>query len=166
MSKIFISEESPEWEITWEEWKKQAKSVESIEEFNDFYNHLMNDYHHDYGTVCRAIGELAVAAASLGANEQGITGFQAGFVMWEFLGNWLYNHNKVGLGIIDFDNMLYPQYQYKFEKTITPRLWDALQKEAASRLDKDSGLAHPDVIKHWKSIIDGTVPFGYKVENE
>ena len=26
-------------------------------------------------------------------------------------------------------------------------------------------VAHPDVVAHWKSIVDGNVPFGLKVED-
>jgi hypothetical protein len=38
--------------------------------------------------------------------------------------------------------MLYPQYDYKFEKTITPYVWDSLQKEAADEIaDADTRYA-------------------------
>lgn len=167
MDKIILKEESTEFVTIWEGWKKQARSIKTIDEFNNFYNHLINDYYHDYGTVCRAIGQLAVAAAQLGATIEGITGFQASFVIWEFIRSWTYIDNKTGLKILDYDNMLYPQYKYKFDKTIDEETWKHLQKEAAEKLEehKDKNV-HSDVIKHWQSIVDGMVPFGYKVKNK
>ena len=60
--------------------------------------------------------------------------------------------------------MLYPQYEYKFDKTISPETWSALQNEASRKLQESSGFVHPDVVKHWKNIVDGKVPFGYKVK--
>lgn len=164
MGKIYISESDPDWKETWEKWKDNAKSISTIDEFDEFYDHLMNDYHHDYGTVCRAIGELAVAAASLGANQQGITGFQAGFIMFEFMYAWKFRNNKTGLKILNYDDMLFPQYQHKYEKTITLQVWESLQREAKKNLDNDLARTSPNVIKHWQSIVDGKVPFGYTVE--
>ena len=166
MVSVFLSEDSPEFRSIYEQWKTRARSIKTIEEFNEFYNHLFNDYRHDYGAMCRAIGQLAVAAASLGAHIEGITGFQAGFVMWDFIQNWTYTHNKTGLKIMDYDNMLYPQYDYKFDKTISPETWSALQEEAAEKLAADGDYAHPDVVEHWRSIANGEVPFGYKVRRE
>ena len=164
--KILLNENTPEFQKVYKEWQEHATHIETIEEFNDFFNSLMNNYYFDYGTQCRAIGLLAVAAAWLGANTELITGFQASFVMWEFIQNWTYRNNKTGLKIMDYDNMLYPQYEYKFDKTISPETWKALQNEASRKLRESSEFAHSDVVKHWKSIVDGKVPFGYKVKNE
>lgn len=62
--------------------------------------------------------------------------------------------------------MLYPQHADKFEKTITSKCFKKLQDEAANRLKEDFSFAHPDVVKHWQSIVDGVVPFGYKVSDD
>ena len=164
--KIPLNENTPEFQKIYKEWQEHVTHIKTIEEFNDFFNSLMNNYYFDYGTQCRAIGLLAVAAAWLGANTEPITGFQASFVMWEFIQNWTYRNNKTGLRIVDYNNMLYPQYEYKFDKTISPETWNALQSEASRKLQESSEFAHSDVVKHWKSIVDGKVPFGYKVKNE
>ena len=164
--KTLLNENTPEFQKVYKEWQEYITHIETIEEFDDFFNSLMNNYYFDYGTQCRAIGLLAVAAAWLGANTGLITGFQASFVMWEFIQNWTYRNNKTGLKIMDYDNMLYPQYEYKFDKTISPETWNALQNEASRKLRESSEFAHSDVVKHWKSIVDGKVPFGYKVKNE
>lgn len=161
-----LNENMPEFQKIYKEWQEYVAHIETIEEFNDFFNDLMNNYYFDYGTQCRAIGLLAAAAAWLGANTGLITGFQASFVMWEFIQNWTYRNNKTGLKIVDYDNMLYPQYEYKFNKTISSETWNALQNEASRKLQESSEFVHPDVVEHWKSIVEGKVPFGYKVKNE
>ena len=147
------------------EWFEKAKEIRTAEQLTDFAKELLEDTQHDYGTVCHAIAALAIGAAWYGAHSQGITGFQAGFIMWDFIEQWEYSDNKCGLGIIDYDKMLYPQYEGKFEKVITSKQFKKMQEVAAEKL-KEKGMAHPDVVKHWESIVSGTVPFGYKLVNE
>lgn len=155
------------------EWYGQAKK-QTLETLPDFINHVMNDYNHDYGTVCHAIGACALAAAWAANNEKGacggITGFQAGFVMWKFIQQWSYPNNKTGLRLLNYDDMLYPQYDYKFEKTISPDTWKALQDQAKKNLEDNNEdrwwKAYPDVIAHWQSIVDGVVPHGFAVKED
>ncbi len=120
----------------------------------------------EYGSVCCAVAASAIAAA-WAANKHkhgGITGFQAGAVMWEFVRQWTYKSNKMGLQIIDFDNLLYPQYEEKFDKTISPECWKALQDGAKANLA--TGRGTDNVRNHWQSIVDGVVPFGFVVKDE
>lgn len=147
------------------EWFDKAKNIETPEQLAEFAKELLVDIQHDYGTVCHAVGAVALAGAWLGAHIQGITGFQAGFVMWDFVRQWNFSDNKCGLRIIDYDNMLYPQYEDKFNKTITKEKFEAIQKQASILL-KTSKSAHPDVIKHWKNIVDGNLPFGYSIAED
>jgi hypothetical protein len=215
------------------EWYEQANK-QTIETLPVFINHIMNDYSHDYGTICHAVAASAIAAAwAVNAHPNGgITGFQAGAVMWSFLRNWSFSNNKTGLRIIDYDNMLFPQYKERYDKTITPDVWSLIKNEAKSKIDeakKDFDLylqkldeynvaieafinKYPDyherkayyhrvscgtwdqhqeddrkekagfefapeepycpitdeshVYKHWESIVDGKVPFGYTVRKD
>jgi hypothetical protein len=65
--------------------------------------------------------------------------------------------------------MLYPQYDNKFEKTITPYICEAIQKAAKEQLAEDGThgyYAHPNVRAHWESIVAGNVPFGYSVKDD
>ena len=144
------------------DWFDRAINIETPEQLAKFAKELLIDTQHDYGTVCHAIGAIALAGAHLGAKIQGITSFQAGFVMWDFIRQWNYSNNKCGLRIIDYDNMLYPQYEAKFDKTITKEKFEAIQKQASILLETRK-RAHPNVINHWKSIIDGNLPFGYSI---
>lgn len=150
------------------EWFAEAKK-QTLETLPAFINHVMNDYAHDYGTVCHAISACAIAAA-WAANEcdgacGGITGFQAGFVMWDFVKEWSYPRNKTALKIINYDDMLYPQYEHKFQKTMSKGMWELIQSEAKKKLELTEH-AHPNVVAHWKSIVEGQIPFGYTIESE
>lgn len=147
------------------EWFEQASKIETIDQLTEFINHVINDYDHDYGTACHAIGAAAVAAAWYGANVEGITGFQAGFVMWDFIKYWIKQHNECGLKLIDYDDFLYPQYQHKFEKTISKDIWSHIQEQAKKNLESNE-LACQEVRNHWMNIVRGIVPFGYKVEDD
>ena len=146
------------------EWYKEA-GEQTTDTLNSFINYIMNDYGHDYGTVCHAFAACALATihACNKAEQGGITMFQASAVMWDIVGQLLYPNNKCGLRMIDYDDMLYPQYDDKFDKTIDSYTFNALQNEAKELLEKDS--AHPHVIAHWQSIVDGVVPFGYKIKD-
>jgi hypothetical protein len=167
MDKVVITEEMR----LEKEWFKQAHE-QKLETLPEFMNHILNDYCHDYGTICHAISACALAAAwaANSSDQGGITGFQSSAVMWDFVRQWAYKNNKTSLRIIDYDNMLYPQYKSYFEnKTIDQSTWKALQNEAKRRLDEiDSGKepAADSVISHWKSIVNGVVPFGYKIRND
>lgn len=144
------------------EWFEQARKIKTVEELSKFVDHMLNEYNHDYGTACHAIAACASAAAWLGADVEGITGFQAGFIMWDFIRNWTKEDNECGLRLIDYDDFLYPQYSDKFEKTIDRETWYRIQAVAKKNLEK-SPYAADSVVRHWRSIVDGIVPFGYKV---
>jgi len=148
-------------------WFEQAEK-QTLKTLPDFVSHVMSDYSHDYGTVCHAVAACALAAAWAANKEPngGITGFQAGFVMWDFIKQWSFPYNKTGLRIVDFDNMLYPQYEYKFNKTISKDLWEKLQDEAKNLLAEKGDFVHPTVSEHWKSIVAGVIPFGYSIIEE
>lgn len=149
-----------------DEWFKKAKSMKP-EDFPEFFRELTEDYEHDYGTVCHAMAAVGLAAMFAFNNSEGacggITGFQAGCVMWEVIRYMNYENNKCGLRLLDMDDLLYPQYEHKFT-AISKDTWDAVKKEAQKRL-LERGAAHPDVVAHWESIVNGKVPFGLRIED-
>jgi hypothetical protein len=118
------------------EWFKEANEM-TLEKLPDFLKKLTENYEHDYGTICHAIAAAAIAAAWAVERmpQGGITGFQAGCIMWEFIKHWNFSYNKTGLGLIDYDNFLYPQYADRFDKTISSDIWAAIQKEAKAKLE-------------------------------
>lgn len=163
IDKIKITEE----EGIHKEWYIEAKS-QTLESLQPFINHLINDYNHDYGTICHAMTACSIATiwATNKTEQGGITGFQAGAVMWEFIRNWNHSDNKIGMALLNYDDLLYPQYAYKFDKTMSNNIWERLQEEVKEKLKKDKEQVHPKVLAHWKSISEGVIPFGFKLNEE
>ena len=157
MSKrIKLNESSEEFRSIKKEWSKKAEK-QTLDTLPDFLKELSENYTHDYGTICHAISTAAIAAArAMDKSEQGgITGFQAGAIMWGFICGWNFKHNKTGLKIVDYDDFLYPQYEEKFGKTINQETWEALQKEAAKKIedaDKKREKYLADLEKYKKDI--------------
>ena len=149
-----------------DEWFKKAKSMKP-DDFPEFFRELTEDYEHDYGTVCHAMAAIGLASMWAFNNSEGarggITGFQAGCVMWEVIRHMNYEDNKCGLRLLNMDDLLYPQYEHKFT-AISKDTWDAVKKEAQKHL-LERGAAHPDVVAHWESIVNGKVPFGLRIED-
>ena len=142
-----------------ESWYKERP-----EDINAFISKLHTDYVHDYGTICHAIAASAIAAAWKcdSGPQGGITGFQAGAVMWEFIRHW--QSWEGPLRLLNYENMLDPQCENKFNKVIDSTTWKWIQDKARESL-ASSEHAHPNVKAHWESIITGVVPFGYIISD-
>jgi len=149
-------------------WYEEAKK-QTADTISDFVKHLVNDYQHDYGTICHACAAAAVGATWAVDHDKfqgGITGFQAGAIMWEYVKHWL--HKEGPLRLQEMYNLLYPQYERHFN-AIHPRTWEAVQAEARRRVAEveagDNKMCE-SVFKHMKSIAEGNVPFGLKIDED
>lgn len=156
-------ENSREFEVK-EQLEKERKDIKSFDDLVTFLQRVKGNCNTGYGTTPRAIAQAALATAWYLSDVFGITGFQAGCVMWDFIRDWSFSGNECGMKIVDYDNMLYPQYEDKFQKTISKDTFEGLQKAAKKHLEKNE-FAHYAVVNHWKSIVDGNVPFGYIVKD-
>ncbi len=150
-----------------QEWMKRAKTI-TLKDLPEFLRELTEDYEHDYGTICHAIAAAAIGAAwAVEKSPQGgITGFQAGAITWELLKGWGgIDLGKSGTRITNFDNLLYPQFDYHFN-TINKSVWETVQSMAKEKLETEN-LEHvsKNVINHWKSIATGNVPFGLTIKD-
>ena len=158
------NDETTEFKVKADLQEKRRK-INSFKDLCNFIEYVKNNCNTGYGVAPRSIAQAMLSVGWYLSNIFGITGFQASCVMWDIIRDWQYPHNKTGLRIVDFDDMLYPQYERKFDKIINHETWKALQKEAKENLEKDTNCVHPDVRAHWQSIVDGNVPFGFTVED-
>lgn len=116
------------------EWLTEAHK-QTLETLPVFIDHIIHDYFLDYGTSVHAVAAIASAAAWAANHEIGLTGFQAGCVMWDFIDGGWEPESRVGKRLIDWDHMLYPQYRdYFTEHTIPAHIFKNLQKEARKNL--------------------------------
>lgn len=146
--------------------EEKRKTIKTFEDLVGFLKEIKENYNTSYGTSVRAAAQACLAVAWYFSSEFGLTGFQAGFLLWDFIKGWTYTENKTGLSIIDYDDMLYPQCEDRFEKIISSDTWNRLQKEAKKLLENDSDFACKEVREHWESIVNGVIPFGYEEERK
>lgn len=121
----------------------------------------------DYGTAVWAV--CAGMKATFNFLNEGInlTGFQVGFVAWDMLFEYMLHGNKTGARVVDYDNLLYPQNGYKFEKVISRETFEAVQKEAVRLLKEvPAERVNPKVKEHWEKIVNGELPFGFELEKD
>lgn len=142
---------------------KKADDVENETQLLDLIKEI-KEYPHDYGTIVYGCMAAMLAAFNVinKSPNGGITGFQASCLSWECVEK--FTMKKPPLKLIAFEDMLFPQYENKFEKKISNDTWVFLQKEALKNLSEKNEHTSPRVIDHWRSIVSGVVPFGYSVE--
>lgn len=164
---IKLDGQSEEYKAIKSEWFAKAKQITSADELQKFADHLFEDYEHDYGTSLMAVSALVTAAAWYGTNVMGLTALQATFIKWNFMANFEFQNNKCGLKLMDFDNMLYPWFDYKFDNVIPEERFKKLQEQAKLKMDStDKDSVNEEVWNHWESIVNGQVPFGWRLEEK
>jgi len=143
-----------------DEWYEEAKK-QTRDTLLAFFDKLAA-HPHDYSTICYACAAVASAAARAmdRTPNGGITGFQGGAVMWEFMDTW--NGIKGPARLLDYNDLLFPQMEHKF-RNVSAEAWEAIQEKAKSHLAEDHTHAHPDVVAHWKSVANGKIPFGLAI---
>ena len=87
-----------------EQLKKERKDIKSFDDLVAFLQRVKDNCNTGYGTAPRAIAQAALATAWFLSSDFGITGFQASFVMWDFIRDWLYSGNECGMKIMDYDD--------------------------------------------------------------
>ena len=158
--------DDPGYEFTVKETlRNERKEIKTFEELTKYLKMIKDDYNTGYGTAPRAIAQACLAVGWYLSGVFGITGFQAGTVMWDFIQDWALPGNQCGAKLVDYDKMLFPQYRSEFTRTIPKGTWDCLKGTAEKWLAEHPD-AHPEVLAHWKSIVDGKVPFKYAVVKE
>lgn len=107
---------------------------------------------HDYGTCVYAMSLSALAAFHYAASKVGSSGFQASCADMDFLRHT--RNMKSGFQILDYDNLMYPQYANRFDTSFMGLIRDNAKtlKPIAEKRLKESPDAHPEVIAHWKMI--------------
>ena len=110
------------------------------------------DRPHDYGTCVYAMSMASVATFQYVAGKLGVTGFQASCADLNFLRRT--RKIKTGFRIINYDNLMYPQYLTEEDFPSLPTLlWDTkdqLAEQARKELEHTGTNSHPGVIAWWK----------------
>lgn len=151
------------------QFMERAKKIKNSAELKDFVDELTTKYSHDYGTICHAIAAAAIGAAHAveRSPQGGITGFQAGAVMWEMIRGWgIWNNGP--LQVVQWGNLLYPQYDGNFPRTIDKDIFAQVRDQARAMLTEKAGKkdwAVPDVMIRVAEIAEGIVPAGIRIKD-
>jgi hypothetical protein len=126
-------------------------SPKNEEELIDFIRNLVKYENNDYGTAARSLTLAAEAAFNYIAHMFDVSGFQAGYAQMDFMIRM--RNIKSRLKVLNYDNLLYPQYLDDFY--ITPEQcikenasW--LKKQAKEKLKEATEWTNEKVIEHWK----------------
>lgn len=160
--KTFLDEETDR--ATIDEWYRQARKIDSPEALRQFAEHLVTVYRHDYGTICHAIAATALAGAYAVENSPtgGITGFQSGAVMWQFIQEW--NQERDPMRLLKYRDLLYPQSVGRVTE-LSKETWVWLQEEARELLSNNpQASVHPVVWAHWQQLAEGRIPAPFVVD--
>ena len=91
-------ENSREFEVK-TQLEKERKDIKSFDDLVAFLHRVKDNCNTGYGIAPRAIAQAVLATAWFLSSDFGITGFQAGFVMWDFIRDWSYSDNECGMKI-------------------------------------------------------------------
>ena len=145
----------------------EAKNVKTPAELAAFVEKVSNEP-HDYGTIiyaCCAAMHAAFHTVNASPNG-GITGFQAGCLMWEMVRQYGMFGKEGLLRIQDFSNLMYPQYDEKFGARISREWADKLKETAAAKLRELPSSGSSKVRQRMQEIADGRLPEFVSVSDE
>jgi hypothetical protein len=130
--------------------ESEVPTFDTVEELNAYIKGLV-EQQHDYGTCVYAMSMSAVATFNYVARKLQVTGFQASCADLDILHrtrNW-----KWGT-LLNYEELLYPQYQYKFKnfEQLLEENKVELAKRAKDLMQKDKDLVHKSVWSHWERL--------------
>lgn len=125
----------------------------TIGELIDYIAELV-EQEHDYGTCIYAMSMAAVAAFYYVSKRLGVTGLQASCADMDILRRT--RGLKHGFRIIDYGNLLYPQYcseeHFPSWETLIHQNAKVLKEEAEKILNQKGHILHPDVREHLEKL--------------
>ena len=90
---IEIKEKAAEFVVR-DQLIEKRKNIKTFDELVEFLRYIIANCNSGYGIAPRAMAQACLAVAYFLAQQFGITGFQAGFVMWDFMTGWSFTNNN------------------------------------------------------------------------
>ena len=164
-------EQKKRWTNNKASWDKEAKEVQTPDDLKEFCEKLINhcqelDMPDFYEETANSTGSMAYAVCKMCAAQYGLSNWQMGSIMWDIIDKLILTEHECGLEIKNYSDMLYPQYEHRFAKTISKDTWQLLQQKAKEKIESNKTTKFPaneEAVNHWQSIVNGKVPFGYAV---
>ena len=152
---IKLNEQSKEFQEIKKQWLDEVKTIDSKNKLDRFVRKVMQGYEHDYGTYVWALSVCTKAFVRYYGSA--MTGMQASFLMWQIIRDTFGKKDKLGLKLVEYEWVLFPQYIERFktefdEETHTKAI------ELAKQYLVEYKDASDDVKKHWEKIASGWLP--------
>lgn len=151
--------------MTDEEFSKMEMPwPDSVQELTSYIEEVKEKYNTSYGDAVYGPALAAIASFNYVASQMGLSGFQADYSEMLFLKKLRYI--KHGFKILNFDNLLYPQYLNDFNlsaETLIRKNLDELKKAAKEELEKNPNAAQ-EVRDHWIYITE--IPDSEKIGDD
>ncbi len=136
----------------------KAAEVRTPEDFAALIHEMEQD-EFDYGRIAYACCAAAFAGFNVmnRTKNGGITGFQAGCMMWEMVHKFgMFSDGP--LRIQDFDNLRYPQYDHKWTVRISQEDANTLMERAKEMVGKSPEFTADRVLQRNRDIAAGRFP--------
>lgn len=152
---ISLDETNKEFEEIEKGWYEEVKTINSKNKLNNFITKILCGYEHDYGTYVRAVAVCTKAFIRYyGSN---MTYLQANYLMWELIRKTFDNNDALGLQLIKFEDILYPQllnsFVVEFDEATHQKVIDTAKKFLEEHQD-----ATEEVKEHWEKLATGWLP--------
>lgn len=118
----------------------------------------------DAQSKCEMVGNVAYQAAmkAIFSLEGGLTPAQKQVALFKFIR--LFGGIPSPIKLVDYADMLDPRNEYQFKREISRSTWRYLIEQASFMLN-NSVMNSQFQRDHLRSIVNGVVPFGYRVES-
>ena len=150
-----LIETSKEFKEIEDSWYKEIDTLTSKSKYNAFVSKLISGYEHDFGTSLRALA--CIVNATIRFYGGGLSNFQASYLMWKILEKTFCIKDSVGLKIVRYEDLLYPQLVYHFDNELDKSQHEKLIELAKKNL-VESTEAVKEVREHWEKIAKGWLP--------
>jgi hypothetical protein len=152
---IKLDESSKEFKELKNEWLEEVKTINSKNKLDRFVKKVMTGYEHDYGTYVHAVSVCTKAFIRYYGSQ--MTGFQASFLMWDIIRNTFGKQDKLGLQLVEYECVLFPQLLYRLTVQFDDETHQKVIELAKKYLDEEK-IASKEVREHWEKLASGWLP--------
>jgi hypothetical protein len=144
--------------------KMEMPWPDNVQDLTSYIEEVKEKYNTSYNDAVYGPALAAIAAFNYTASQMGLSGFQASYSEMLFLEKL--RNIKHGFKILNFDNLLYPQYLHDFDlsaETLIRKNLDELKKAAKEELNSSPNAAQ-EVRDHWTYITE--IPDSERIEDD
>lgn len=144
---------------------RRVLEVKTKEQLLEFLDKEIENEELTKDNIDHAIAAFMLAASNVLVQKHGnlIDKDKAGDIMWNFIRHWLPEFAYAPIRMLIYEDLLFPQFERNF-KTITKDIQEWVKKQAEHNLKTHGDKAAPELVEHWRKIINGYIPYDLELE--